>query len=108
MTESTIQSQFELLRRVVSILQFLLPIDRAQALDTMRCLQRMECTRWCPTKTPVLRKPSETHYKRTAVGFQTSLIRQMDPKDLGLSEIAVFRRWRDPELQEDQRCNEEE
>ena len=107
-TESTIQHQFKV-RRLVNILQVLLPMDRAQALYVMRCPGASAYgMHWVSKKDVSASKALEASLQ-TYGGFPTMnnrLVRLMDSPVLGLSEIAVFRRWMEPKLQEEPRSNE--
>ena len=97
-TESTIQRQFKA-RRLVNILQFLLPMDRAQALYAMRYPGASAYGMPWVSKNHVSASKALEASLQTYGGFPTMnhrLVRLiMDSKVLGLSEIAVFRRWMD-------------
>ena len=102
-TESTIQHEFKA-RRLINILQFLLPMDRAQALYAMRYPGASEYGMNWVSKQDVSASKALEEYLQTHGGFPTinhRLVRLMESKSLGLSEIEVFRRWMEPKLLEE-------
>lgn len=97
-TETTIQKDFKS-RRVVNILQLLLPMDRAQALYTMRYPGASEYGMHWVSKKDVSVSEALDKLLKTNGGFPTMnhrLVRLMDSEVLGLSEVEVFRRWMEP------------